>query len=180
MNRMGCGCDTMGCGCDSMGCGCDSMGCGCKQKAELGRAQKSGINPWWFLAGAGAGVGLWYFFSRTVTPKMAPAGQESIAPVPQVAAPSGFGSLQAVAQRLDQLKTLYRMDKVTVEEAFAETNGLIEAANGFSLQEGERVPEVVSAIMSFQNELQDFIQFKKDNPEITRRNQGPTTLAIRD
>lgn len=175
MNRMGCGCDSMGCSCDSLGCGCDSLGCGCKDKTMLGQIEKAtGMNPWWFLIGAGVGAGLWYVLTKKPTPT--PAGQESIAPVPTIAPPSRFADLQSVANRLDQLKTLYRMDKVTVEQALAETDGLLQAANNFSLQEGERVPEVVSAIMSFQDELRDFIQFKKDNPEITKRvPQGPVT-----
>lgn len=173
MSKMGCGCDSLGCACDSLGCACEGMGCGCMDKG-LGRVEKAtGLNPWWFLIGAGVGVGAWYLLKNTVAlPGSTPsaptstAGQTVAAPMPKTVSPSKYQNLQAVAIRLDELKTLYRSGRLTPEQAIAECEVLIAVANGFRSQDAERANEVVMSILAFEAEIQDFIQFKKDNPSI--------------
>lgn len=167
MNKMGCGCD-LGCGCE-MGCDCE-MGCGCANEG-LGKTQKAtGLNPWWFLLGAGVGAGAWYLLKNTVAVPgsvvTSNVGQTIAAPMPTVASPSRYVNLQAVAVRLDELKTLYRSGRLTPQQAIAECEALIAVANGFRSQEGERANEVVTSILAFEAEIQDFIQFKKDNPQV--------------
>lgn len=145
----------------NMGCGCD-LGCDCANQS-LGQAEGStGLNPWWFVAGGAAGVGLWYLLKNAVADG---PGQTVAAPMPTIASPSRYVNLQSVALRLDQVKTLYRSGQLTPIQAIAESEGLITAANSFSLQEGERVSEVVAAILAFEAEVEDFIQFKKENPD---------------
>lgn len=142
---------------NKMGCGCD-MGCGCEQK--LGQQQeKSGINPLWFVLGAGAGVGLWYLL-KDLGRKPDSTVDTVAAPMPPLTPPSRYGNLQAIAVRLDQLKTLYRSGQVSSEQAIAEIDSLITAAYGFP-QEGERVNEVVGPLMDFKAQIEDFIQFQK-------------------
>jgi hypothetical protein len=109
-------------------------------------------------------VGLWYLIKNAAAGEQGP-GQTVAAPMPPLTPPSRYGNLQAVAVRLDQVKTLYRSGQLTPQQAIAESEGLITAANGFSLQEGERVSEVVAAILSFVAEVEGFIEFKKANPD---------------
>lgn len=150
MNKMGCGCDL----------GCD-LGCDCHDKSVLGQIEQvTGMNPWWFLAGAGIGAGLWYLVSRPSS-----AGKESIMPVPSIASPARYQNLQAVATRLQEIAQLYPAS-ITPEQALTESEKLKDAANGFSLQDGERVSEVIAAINDFQVRVKDFMQFKRDNPSI--------------
>lgn len=162
MNQMGCGCE--------LGCECD--------KGVLGQIEAAtGLNPWWFVIGAGAGIGLYYLLKDGTAAKG--PGQTVAAPMPPLTPPSRYGNLQAVAVRLDQIKTLYRSDKLKPQQAIAESEGLIAAANSFSLQEGERVSEVVAAVLAFEAEVEDFIQFKKENPDpvATPRNILPRASA---
>lgn len=143
-----------------MGCGCD-MGCNCAQK--LGQqGEKGGINPLWFVLGAGAGVGLWYLIKSMGAKDQVGPGQTVAAPMPAVTPPSRYGNLQAIAVRLDQVKTLYRSGQLSPEQALAEAENLITAANSFSLQEGERVNEVIFPILQFKAEVEDFIQLKRE------------------
>jgi hypothetical protein len=155
-NRMGCGCE-LGCGCE-IGAGCD-MGCACGQKLGQ-RNEKRGINPLWFALGAGAGVGLWYLL-KDLGRKPDSTVDTIAAPMPPLTPPSRYGNLQAIAVRLDQLKTLYRSGQVSSEQAIAEIDSLISAAYGFSSEEGERVNEVVGPLMDFKAQIEDFIQFQK-------------------
>lgn len=134
------------------------MGCACGQK--LGQQTEPGkINPLWFVVGAGAGVGLWYLVSQ-LGKKPDSTVDTVAAPMPPLTPPSRYGNLQAVAVRLDQLKTIYRSGQVSPEQALAEAESLITAANNFH-SEGERVGEVVMPILDFKAEIEDFIQFKK-------------------
>lgn len=151
MNRMGCGCD---------------LGCECQHKGVLGQIeQTTGMNPWWFLAGAGVGVGLWYLVTKKPGIPQSKAGTESIMPVPPSAAPKRYADLQAVSDRLHQISQLYPAT-LSPEQVMAESEGLKSAANQFSLQEGERVSEVIAEINDFQDRVKDFMQFKKDNPSV--------------
>lgn len=159
---------------NKMGCGCD-MGCGCEQK--LGQQQeKGGINPLWFVLGAGAGVGLWYLL-KDLGRKPDSTVDTIAAPMPALTPPSRYGNLQAVAVRLDQLKTLYRSGQVSPEQAIAEADTLIAAANSFSLQEGERVGEVLVPIMDFKAQIEDFIQFKKSLEPVPAASSYPRGSA---
>jgi len=166
MNKMGCGCD-LGCKCE-LGCGCD-VGCSsCQSKSTLGQIERAtGMNPWWFLAGAAVGAGLWYFVSRpkAAAPKPSTAGQEKVAAMPSVTSPNGYVSLDAVLARLKDIEQLYPAS-ISPEQALVESDKLKDAANAFSLQDGEGVGAVLAEIDDFQARVRDFIQFKKDNPGI--------------
>jgi hypothetical protein len=145
------------------------MGCGCN--LELGQQQeKSRINPVWFLVGAGAGVGLWFLLKSAVRGVPDSTVDTVAAPMPPLTPPARYGNLQAVAIRLDQLKTLYRSGQVNPQQALAEVNSLIAAANSFS-QEGARFNEVMEPLTDFKAQILDFIQFLKDQepaPAATR------------
>ena len=82
------------------------------------------------------------------------------APMPPLTPPSRYGNLQAIAVRLDQLKTLYRSGQVNPQQVIAEIDSLISAAYNFP-DEGERVNEVVGPLMDFKAQIEDFIQFQK-------------------
>jgi len=171
MKRMGCGCD-MGCRCKELGCGCD-MGCGsCHEKGMLGQIEKTlGMNPVWFIVGAGVGVGLWYLLrspSSPVTPiprATMPAGNEKVMAVPQATAPSKYASIDAVAQRLQDISQLYPAS-ITPEDALAQSEQLKTDAKAFNLTDAAKVSSVLADISDFQDRVKDFIQFKKDNPSV--------------
>jgi hypothetical protein len=157
-----------------MGCGCD-MGCGCEQ--NLGQQEeKRGINPLWFVLGAGAGVGLWYLL-KDLGRKPDSTVDTVAAPMPSLTPPSRYGNLQAVAVRLDQLKTLYRSGQVNPQQAIAEIDSLISAAYGFSSEEGERVNEVVGPLMDFKAQIEDFIQFQKSLEPVPAASSYPRGSA---
>jgi hypothetical protein len=169
-----------------MGCGCD-MGCECQNKSVMGQIeQATGMNPWWFLAGAGVGLGLWYVVSKPPASAMpSSAGQESIMPVPKAVPPPRYANLQAVSDRLQQISQLYPAT-ISPQDALAQSEDLKTAANQFSLQEGERVSEVIAAIDDFQDRVKDFIQFQQQNPSIPQyvqpgsvpvTNMGPGFVA---
>lgn len=154
MSKMGCGCEL---GCDCEDC---AMGCGCSEKGLGARGDDEGIIPIWFVLGGAAGVGIWYLFKNMGTP--GGPGVTVAAPMPTIAPPSRFANLQSIALRLDQLKTLYRSGYLSPEQAIAESEGLIGAANSFSLQEGERVNEIVPSILAFEVEVEDYIKLKRE------------------
>lgn len=181
MNKMGCGCDTMGCSCSDLGCGCDSMGCGCKDKSLLGQIQKAtGMNPWWFLAGSVAGVGLWYVLKDAVAsaPQPSRAGQESVLPPPPIAAPSGYANIDAVAQRLNDVETQYHMGHFTPEQVLMELDNLVTAAKTFTVYDSARVSQVLRDIADFRDKVNDFIQFRNSNPSIPQYVPPPGSMPV--
>jgi hypothetical protein len=146
-----------------MGCGCD-LGCECKK--FLGQIEAAtGMNPWWFLAGAVGGVALYYVAKNAASPGTGP-GTESMMPVPSKVAPSGYASLQAVSDRFKQVEELYHRGDFTAEQTVAELDGLVQRANTFSLYDGEQVTQVVADIKNLQDKARDMIQFRRDNPSI--------------
>lgn len=146
------------------------MGCGCN--AELGQKQgKAGVNPVWFLLGAGTGVGLWFLLKDLVRKAPDSTVDTVAAPMPALTPPSRYGNLQAVAVRLDQLKTLYRSGQVNPQQALAEVDSLMAAANTFS-QEGARFNEVMTPLVDFKAQILDFIQFKKDQEPVPAATRG--------
>lgn len=163
--KMGCGCDKLGCSCSDLGCGCDSLGCGCQDKSLLGQiAAVTGMNPWWFLAGAVSGVAIYYLAKNSASPGTTP-GTESIMPVPPKVAPSKYANIQAVADRLKQVEELYHRGDLTAEQTVVELDSLIQSANAFSLTDGEQVAQVVRDITDLQDKAKDIVQFHKDNPQ---------------
>jgi len=169
MTRMGCGCDQLGCGCSEMGCGCDSLGCGCKDKSLLGQIQKAtGMNPWWFLAGSVAGVGLWYILKDAAAATLPPstAGQESVLPPPPIATPSAYANIAAVAQRLNDVETQYHMGHFTPEQVLAELDNLTAAAKTFTVYDTARVSQILADIANLRDKVNDFIQFRNSNPSV--------------
>jgi hypothetical protein len=165
---MGCGCDQLGCSCSELGCGCDSLGCGCKDKSLLGQIQKAtGMNPWWFLAGSVAGVGLWYVLKGAATPaKPSSVGQESILPPPPLAAPSSYANIDAVAQTLNDVETQYHMGHLVGEQVLPILDELTAAAKKFSVYDSPRVNQVLADIATLRDKVKDIIQFKAENPSI--------------
>lgn len=156
-----------------MGCGCD-LGCECN-KGVLGKIQAAtGMNPWWFLAGAVGGVALWHVLRSSVSPSN--PGQESIMPVPPKARPSDYIDLQAVANRFKQVEELYHRGDFTAEQTLVELAGLIQSANAFSVMDSAQVAQVVADIKDLQEKVKDIIQFRKDNPSIPGYVQ-PTPVA---
>lgn len=146
-----------------LGCGCD-LGCDCN-KGILGQIQGStGMNPWWFLAGAVGGVALWYVVKNAATPSFGP-GKESIMPAPPKAPPSQYASLQAVAARYKQVEELYHRGDFTPEQALSESNGLIKSAKAFSVMDAAGVSDLITEITAFQDKVKDIIQWRKDNPQ---------------
>lgn len=146
-----------------LGCGCD-LGCECN-KGLLGQIQKAtGMNPWWFLAGAGAGVALWYVFKNVAAPSG--PGRESIMPVPPKAPPSQYVDLQAVAARYKQVEELYHRGDFTPEQALSESSALIQSAKAFSVTDAAGVSALIAEISDFQDKVKDIIQFRKDNPSV--------------
>lgn len=139
----------------------NSMGCGCEDKSLGASKDEKGINPMWFVLGGAAGVGLWYLL-KNAGGKTGGPGQTVAAPMPAIASPSRFADLQSVALRLDQVKTLYRSGYLSPEQAYAESEGLIAAANSFLSEEGERVSEVIAAILSFEVQIEDYMEMKRE------------------
>ncbi len=170
MNRMGCGCE-LGCQCEQLGCGCD-MGCGsCKNKGVLGQVQKTlGLDPIWFLVGAGVGVGLWYLLRGSSSPVQAAArastaGQEKVMPLPKTIAPSRYASIDDVAKRLQDIQQLYPAS-MAPEDALAQSEQLKTDAKAFSVTDSAKVSNVLADISDFQDRVRDFIQFKQQNPSL--------------
>lgn len=146
-----------------MGCGCD-LGCDCN-KSILGQIHSAtGLNPWWFLAGAAGGVAL-YFVAKNAASSGTGPGKESIMPVPPKAAPSGYVDLQAVSNRLKQVEELYHRGDITAEQTVVELDGLIQSANTFSVYDAAQVTQVVADIKDLQGKVKDIIQWRKDNPQ---------------
>lgn len=141
----------------------------------LGQQKNSGFSPLWFVLGAGAGVGLWYLLT-SMGPKEPIRGQTVAAPLPSLTPPSRYGNLEAIAVRLDQLKTLYRSGRINPQQALAEAEGLITAANSFS-QEGERVNEIIVPILAFKAEIEDLIEFQKSLEPIPSTSGSPRVSA---
>lgn len=156
-----------------LGCGCD-LGCECN-KGVLGQIQNAtGMNPWWFLAGAAGGVALWYVIKNAASAG-APS-RESIMPVPPKASPSQYVDLQAVFTRYKQVEELYHRGDFTPDQALAETSGLIQNAKQFSVTDAARVSDLITEISAFQDKVKDIIQFRKDNPSVPGYVQ-PTPVA---
>lgn len=136
------------------------MGCDCR-KGRMGQAGADGsFNPLWFLLGGVAGIGIWQLIKGAVTGAPGGPGVTEAAPLPPVASPSRYANLDSVALRLDQVKTLYRSGQMSPEQALAETEALTSAAYNFSVQEGERVNEVVAPIMAFQDQVREYVRTK--------------------
>lgn len=168
MTRMGCGCDTLGCSCSELGCGCDSMGCGCRDKSILGQIEKAtGMNPWWFLIGAAAGVGAYYVFRQAAAAQVAiPPGQESIMAPPPLQAPAAYANIEAVAKRLNDVETQYHMGHFTPEQVLTELDSLTTAAKTFTVYDSARVSQILTDISNLRDKVNDFIQFRNSNPSI--------------
>lgn len=179
MTKMGCGCDRLGCSCSDLGCGCDSMSCGCKDKSLLGQIQKiTGMNPWWFLAGSVAGVGLWYVLKGAETPSASPAGRESVMAPPPIAAPSNYVTIDAVAQRLNDVETQYHMGHFTPEQVLTELDSLTTAAKTFTVYDSSRVNQVLADIANLRDKVNDFIQFRNSNPSIPQYVPPPGAVPV--
>lgn len=145
------------------------MGCDFPSGQSLGQTEgRGGIDPLWFVLGGIAGIGIWQLIRGSVMAAPAGPGRTQAAPLPQVAPSSRYASLDSVALRLDQVKTLYRSGQMSPEQALAETEALTSAAYNFSLQEGERVSEVVAPILAFQDQVREYIRTQPAKPVGTR------------
>lgn len=144
-----------------MGCGCD-LGCECNK--FLGQIESAtGMNPWWFLAGAVGGAALYFVAKQSVS---SDAGTERILPVPPKTPPSNYVDLQAVANRLKQVEELYHRGDFTPEQTLSELDSLTQSANTFSIRDADQVTQVIAYIKDLQDKVRDIIQFRKDNPSI--------------
>lgn len=121
----------------------------------MGKKTDEKMSPGWFLGGLAAGVGAWFLYKGLMT-RRSPVGGTVAAPMPGMVPPGSYPSLDAVAVRLDELKTLYRSGRLTPDQAGSELDRLAAAANGFSLAEGERVNEVLAAIDAFRAQIEDY------------------------
>lgn len=118
-----------------------------KRGYDLGAfKKKEKLEPLPFMIGAVAGVGLWYLLKTFVKePVSVPIGL-----------PSQYANLDAVAVRLDELKTLYRSGRLTPEQAISATSDLITEARKFRADQ-EKMTGVVNSIASFQTEIREFM-----------------------
>lgn len=119
-----------------------------KREYGIGAAKKKKgqLQPMSFLLGAGVGVGVWYLlkmFAKQPVGGALPAASE-------------YANTDAVASRLDELKTLYRSGRLTPAQALGATDVLIAEARKFVIPEAEKVAEVVSSIQSFQSDIRQF------------------------
>lgn len=112
-----------------------------------------GLSPLWFVGGIAAGVGLWLYFTN----KLGPPQTASVAPakpaLPVVSTPARYADLRSVLARFDQVMALYNRGSMSSPLALAESEGLIAAANSFSLAEGEAASEAVGRIMAFTDKV---------------------------
>lgn len=112
-----------------------------------------------FLVGAGVGIGAYLIFFGRKANAAAPApGMTVAAPMPPIASPARYADLASVASRLDQLKTLFRSDRMTPEQTITELDGLAAAANAFKDQPGAQ--DVLANISDFKAQIEDYVKFK--------------------
>lgn len=111
----------------------------------------------WFSWAVGlvGGVILWEAFKpkMTVTPAQAAAAVE--------VAKAKYSTLGAVSARIDAVWKAFQTGQMTADAAMAEAKELGDAANSFSLQNGEDATVIYAQALALQDSIQRVVESRK-------------------